>query len=96
MLNLESEAVMLVWKDSRDGPMNFSPMVQNRLLFLEKILNKEEFYTYFRVLETQDEYFPYYKTIHAMARCTGLGTCRWGVEKKVYYKNALSIVRWNG
>lgn len=64
---------------------------QDRILFGKDAYNKEEFYTYFRVLETEDEYFPYYKKYHAYWRMYGLGLSD-EVLKKVYYKNALRIV----
>jgi predicted TIM-barrel fold metal-dependent hydrolase len=64
---------------------------QDRILFGKDAYNKEEFYTYFRVLETEDEYFPYYKKYHAFWRMYGLGLPD-EVLKKVYYKNALRIV----
>jgi len=64
---------------------------QDRILFGKDAYNKEEFYTYFRVLETEDEYFPYYKKYHAYWRMYGLGLPV-EVLKKVYYKNALRIV----
>ncbi|WP_425342619.1 amidohydrolase family protein [Lunatimonas salinarum] len=64
---------------------------QDRLLFGKDAYNKEEFYTYFRVLETEDEYFPYYKKYHAFWRMYGLGLPD-EVLKKVYYKNALRII----
>lgn len=64
---------------------------QDRLLFGKDAYNPEEFHTYFRVLETEDEYFPYYKKYHAFWRMYGLGLPD-EVLKKVYYKNALRIV----
>ncbi len=64
---------------------------QDRILFGKDAYNKEEFYTYFRVLETADEYFPYYKKYHAFWRMYGLDLPD-EVLKKVYYKNALRIV----
>lgn len=64
---------------------------QDRILFGKDAYNKEEFYTYFRVLETADEYFPYYKKYHAFWRMYGLDLPD-EVLKKVYYKNALRII----
>lgn len=64
---------------------------QDRILFGKDAYNKEEFYTYFRVLETNDEYFPYYKKYHAFWRMYGLGLSD-EILKKLYYKNALRIV----
>ncbi len=69
----------------------FFEKYQNRLLFGKDAYNKQEFYTYFRVLETEDEYFPYYKKYHAFWRMYGLGLSD-EVLKKVYYKNALRVI----
>lgn len=69
----------------------FFEKYQDRILFGKDAYNKEEFYTYFRVLETEDEYFPYYKKYHAYWKMYGLGLSD-EVLKKVYYKNALRIV----
>lgn len=69
----------------------FFEKYQDRLLFGKDAYRKEEFYTYFRVLETEDEYFPYYKKYHAYWKMYGLGLSD-EVLKKVYYKNALRIV----
>jgi predicted TIM-barrel fold metal-dependent hydrolase len=64
---------------------------QDRVVFAKDAYNQEEFYTYFRVLETEDEYFPYYKKYHAFWRMYGLGLPD-DVLKKLYYKNALRII----
>lgn len=69
----------------------FFEKYQDRILFGKDAYNKEEFHTYFRVLETEDEYFPYYKKYHAYWKMYGLGLSD-EVLKKVYYKNALRIV----
>ena len=50
-----------------------------------------EFPTYFRVLESSDEYFPYYKRYHAFWRMYGLDLPD-EILKKLYYKNALRII----
>lgn len=64
---------------------------QDRVLFGKDAYNPQEFHTYFRVLETEDEYFPYYKKYHAFWAMYGLGLPD-EVLKKLYYKNALRIV----
>lgn len=69
----------------------FFTKYQDRILFAKDAYNKEEFYTYFRVLETEDEYFPYYKKYHAFWSMYGLGLSD-EVLKKVYYKNAIKII----
>ncbi|CAM4319694.1 amidohydrolase family protein [Zobellia roscoffensis] len=64
---------------------------QDRILFGKDSWKPEEFPTYFRVLETNDEYFPYYKKYHAFWAMYGLNLPD-DVLKKVYYKNALNLV----
>lgn len=64
---------------------------QDRILFGKDSYVPDEYATYFRVLETEDEYFPYHKKYHAFWRMYGLGLSD-EVLKKVYYKNALKII----
>lgn len=64
---------------------------QDRILFGKDSWKPEEFPTYFRVLETDDEYFPYYKKYHAFWAMYGLDLPD-DVLKKVYYKNALKHI----
>ncbi len=64
---------------------------QDRILFGKDSWQPEEFPTYFRVLETADEYFPYYKKYHAFWAMYGLDLPD-EVLKKVYYKNALNLI----
>jgi predicted TIM-barrel fold metal-dependent hydrolase len=69
----------------------FFTKYQDRILFGKDSWAPEEYATYFRVLETTDEYFPYHKKYHAFWRMYGLGLPD-GILKKVYYKNALRII----
>jgi uncharacterized protein len=64
---------------------------QDRILFGKDSWVPKEYETYFRVLETEDEYFQYHKKYHAFWPMYGLGLSD-EVLKKVYYKNALSII----
>lgn len=64
---------------------------QDRVLMGKDIWNADEFATYFRVLETDDEYFDYYRKRHAFWRMYGLALPD-DVLKKIYYKNALRII----
>lgn len=64
---------------------------QDRILFGKDSWQPEEFPTYFRVLETDDEYFPYYKKYHAFWAMYGLNLPD-EVLKKVYYKNAIKLL----
>jgi len=64
---------------------------QDRVLFGKDIWAPEEYHTYFRTLETADEYFPYYRKRHAFWRLYGLDLPD-EVLRKIYYKNALRII----
>ena len=69
----------------------FFEKYQDRILFGKDSWKPEEFPTYFRVLESNDEYFPYHKKYHAFWPMYGLDLSD-QVLKKVYYKNALRLV----
>jgi len=64
---------------------------QDRILLGKDSWNPEEYYVYFRVLETADEYFDYYRKRHAFWKMYGMNLPD-EVLKKVYYKNALKII----
>ncbi|MDN5217395.1 amidohydrolase family protein [Fulvivirgaceae bacterium BMA12] len=64
---------------------------QDRVMFGKDFWNPKEYPTYFRVLETADEYFPYYKKYHAYWKMYGLDLPQ-EVLKKLYYKNALKVI----
>ena len=69
----------------------FFEKYQDRILFGKDSWKPEEFPTYFRVLESGDEYFPYHKKYHAFWAMYGMNLPD-EILKKVYYKNALKIV----
>lgn len=69
----------------------FFTKYQDRILFGKDSWVPEEYATYFRVLETEDEYFPYHKKYHAFWAMYGMGLPD-DILKKVYYKNALRII----
>ena len=50
----------------------------------------EEYPYYWRVFETNDEYFDYYRHYHTFWKLYGIDLPD-VVRKKVYYKNALTI-----
>lgn len=64
---------------------------QDRILFGKDSWKPNEFPMYFRVLETADEYFPYYKKYHAFWAMYGLDLPN-EVLEKVYYKNAMNLI----
>ncbi|MBL7736035.1 MAG: amidohydrolase family protein [Chitinophagaceae bacterium] len=69
----------------------FFEKFQDRILFGKDSWAPSEYATYFRVLETNDEYFPYHKKYHAFWSMYGMGLPD-NILKKVYYKNALRII----
>ena len=64
---------------------------QDRVMFGKDSWVPEEYETYFRVLETKDDYFLYHKRYHAFWRMYGLDLPD-DVLKKIYYKNALKVI----
>jgi predicted TIM-barrel fold metal-dependent hydrolase len=70
---------------------DFLSRYQDRVLFGKDIWAPDEYFAYFRTLETADEYFPYYRRRHAFWRLYGLELPD-EVLRKIYYKNALRIV----
>jgi len=64
---------------------------QDRVMFGKDTWRPEEYYVYFRVLETSDEYFDYYRKRHAFWKMYGMNLPD-EVLKKLYYKNALSVI----
>jgi len=64
---------------------------QDRIMFGKDSWEPTEYYTYFRVLETSDEYFDYYRKHHAFWKMYGLNLPD-EVLKKLSYKNALKII----
>lgn len=69
----------------------FFEKYQDRILFGKDSWQPAEYATYFRVLETADEYFPYHKKYHAFWRMYGMNLPD-DILRKVYYKNALRII----
>jgi predicted TIM-barrel fold metal-dependent hydrolase len=64
---------------------------QDRVMMGKDAYHVKEYYTYFRVLETDDEYFDYYRKYHAHWKMYGLALPD-SVLKKVYYRNALQVI----
>lgn len=69
----------------------FLTKYQDRVLFGKDAWEPDEYETYFRVLETEDEYFPYHKRYHAFWRMYGIGLPD-DILKKIYYKNAMKLL----
>lgn len=63
----------------------------DRILFGKDTYEASEFPYYWRVFETRDEYFDYYRRYHAFWKLYGLDLPD-DVLKKVYHENALRVV----
>jgi predicted TIM-barrel fold metal-dependent hydrolase len=63
---------------------------QDRILFGKDSFQPSEYPYYWRVFETRDDYFDYYRDYHASWKLYGIDLPD-DVLKKVYYKNALRI-----
>lgn len=64
---------------------------KDRVLFGKDAWTPEEYHTYFRVFETADEYFDYYRKRHAFWKLYGLDLPD-DVLRHIYYRNALAII----
>ena len=69
---------------------DFFVKYQDRILFGKDSFQPDEYPYYWRVFETNDEYFDYYRDYHAFWKLYGIGLPD-AVLKKVYYGNALRI-----
>jgi uncharacterized protein len=72
------------------GAHDFFVKYQDRILFGKDSFQPEEYPYYWRVFETHDDYFDYYRNYHAFWKLYGIDLPD-DVLKKVYYKNALKI-----
>jgi uncharacterized protein len=63
---------------------------QDRLLFGKDSFQPEEYPYYWRVFETRDDYFDYYRDYHAFWKLYGIDLPD-QVLKKLYYQNALKL-----
>ena len=63
---------------------------QDRILFGKDSYQPDEYPYYWRVFETNDEYFDYYRDYHAFWKLYGIGLPD-PVLKKLYYQNALKL-----
>ena len=72
------------------GAHDFFVKYQDRVLFGKDSFQPEEYPYYWRVFETRDDYFDYYRGYHAFWKLYGIDLPD-SVLKKVYYQNALRI-----
>jgi predicted TIM-barrel fold metal-dependent hydrolase len=69
---------------------DFFVKYQDRIIFGKDSYQPDEYPYYWRVFETNDEYFDYYRDYHAFWKLYGIGLPD-VVLKKIYYANALRI-----
>ena len=92
-MNVEFGAVIAELGRQPRAASAFFEKYQDRILFGKDAYHPEEYYTYFRVLETADEYFPYYKRYHAFWRMYGLDLPD-EILRKIYYKKCGPAARF--
>jgi predicted TIM-barrel fold metal-dependent hydrolase len=71
---------------------DFFVKYQDRIMFGKDSFQPEEYPYYWRVFETADEYFDYYRDYHAFWKLYGISLPD-DVLKKVYYKTALKVFK---
>lgn len=74
------------------GAHDFFVKYQDRIMFGKDSFQPEEYPYYWRVFETTDEYFDYYRGYHAFWKLYGMGLPD-AVLKKVYADNARRVIK---
>jgi predicted TIM-barrel fold metal-dependent hydrolase len=87
---LEVAAVLYEFGRQPYASAQFFEKYQDRIMFGKDTYEPTEYPYYWRVFETHDEYFDYYRNYHAFWKLYGMALPD-GVLKKLYYKNALRI-----
>lgn len=93
MPNMMTELGAVIYEPARQPRFarEFFIKYQDRILMGKDSWVPSEYKTYFRVLESADEYFPYHKKYHAFWAMYGLDLPD-AVLKKVYQENALRVI----
>ena len=91
--NVYTEVAAVLYELGRQprAARDFLIHYQDRVMMGKDIYEPSEYHTYFRVFETADEYFDYYRKRHAFWKMYGLDLPD-EVLKKIYYKNALKVI----
>ena len=71
---------------------DFFVKYQDRIMFGKDAFQPDEYPYYWRVFETADEYFDYYRDYHAFWKLYGMNLPD-AVLKKVYFQNALRVIK---
>jgi len=93
MPNLYTEVGAILYDLGRQprAAREFFVKYQDRILFGKDSYQPDEFPYYWRVFETGDEYFDYYRDYHAFWKLYGLALPD-EVLRKLYYRNALKLL----
>jgi predicted TIM-barrel fold metal-dependent hydrolase len=91
--NLHTEIGAVLYDIGRQprAAHDFFVKFQDRILFGKDSYQPAEYPYYWRVFETRDDYFDYYRDYHAFWKLYGIDLPD-AVLKKVYYQNALRIM----
>jgi predicted TIM-barrel fold metal-dependent hydrolase len=87
---LETAAVLYEFGRQPRATRDFFVKYQDRIMFGKDTYEPSEYPYYWRVFETGDEYFDYYRDYHAFWKLYGMDLPD-AVLKKLYYKNALKV-----
>ena len=92
MPNVNTEVGAVLYDIGRQprAAHDFFVKYQDRILFGKDSFQPEEYPYYWRVFETRDDYFDYYRNYHATWKLYGIDLPD-AVLKKVYFANALRI-----
>jgi uncharacterized protein len=94
MPNVNTEVGAVLYDIGRQprAAHDFFVKYQDRILFGKDSFQPEEYPYYWRVFETADDYFDYYRPYHAFWKLYGIDLPD-SVLKKVYFANALRITK---
>lgn len=87
---VEVAAVLYEFGRQPYASAQFFEKYQDRIMFGKDTYEPTEYPYYWRVFETHDEYFDYYRNYHAFWKLYGMALPD-SVLKKLYYKNALRV-----
>jgi predicted TIM-barrel fold metal-dependent hydrolase len=91
-VTIEAGAILYDLGRQPRAAREFFVKYQDRIMFGKDSFQPNEYPLYWRVFETADEYFDYYRDYHATWKMYGMALPD-DVLKKVYYKNAIRIFK---
>jgi uncharacterized protein len=89
-LTFDVAAVLYEFGRQPRAAREFFTRYQDRIMFGKDTFEASEYPYYWRVFETNDEYFDYYRNYHAFWKLYGMGLPD-AVLKKLYFANALKV-----